>query len=60
MDFPNNEIEDIKGKDLEFYEDVFGFEEESNKMKKGKVHFDENIDKEIEKSIVNITREVEK
>ena len=34
MDIPNDEIEDIKGKDLEFDEDVFGLEEESKKMTK--------------------------
>ena len=56
MDIPNDEIEDIKGKDLEFYEDVFGLEEESKKMTKSEDEFVTNIDKEIETSIVNITR----
>jgi len=56
MDFPNDEIEDIKGKDLEFDEDVFGLEEESKKMTKSEEDFVRNIDKEIETSIVNITR----
>ena len=56
MDFPNDGIEDIKGGDLEFHEDVFSLEDESKKVtKKEKVSVD-NIDKEIETSIVNITR----
>ena len=56
MDIPNDEIEDIKGSDSEFYEDVFSFEEESKKMTKSEEDLVENIDKEIETSIVNITR----
>ena len=56
MDIPNDEIEDIKGKNLEFEEDVFGLEEESNKMTKSEEDLVKNIDKEIEASIVNITR----
>ena len=56
MDIPNDKIEDIKGKDLEFDEDVFGLEEESKKMTKSEEDFVNNIDKEIETSIVNITR----
>ena len=56
MDFPNDEIEDIKGRDSEFDEDVFSLEEESNKMVKSEDDFVENIEKEIETSIVNITR----
>ena len=56
MDIPNDEIEDIKGRDLEFDEDVFSLEEESKKMTKREEDFVENIDKEIETSIVNITR----
>ena len=56
MDIPNDEIEDIKGRDSEFDEDVFIFEEESEKMTKNEEDLVENIDKEIEKSIVNITR----
>ena len=56
MDFPNDEIEDIKGKDLEFDEDVFSLEEESKKVTKNEEDFVENLDKEIETSIVNITR----
>ena len=50
------EIEDIKGRDLEFDEDVFSLEEESKKMTKIEEDLVENIDKEIETSIVNITR----
>ena len=50
------EIEDIKGRDLEFGEDVFSLEEESKKMTKREEDLVENIDKEIETSIVNITR----
>ena len=50
------EIEDIKGRDLEFDEDVFSLEEESKKKTKREEDFVENIDKEIETSIVNITR----
>ena len=38
MDIPNDEIEDIKGKDLEFDEDVFGLEDES-KIIKCIIHF---------------------
>ena len=56
MDIPNDEIEDIKGSDSEFYEDVFSFEEESKKMTKSEEELVENLDKEIETSIVNITR----
>ena len=50
------EIEDIKGRDLEFDEDVFSLEEESKKMTKREEDLVENVDKEIETSIVNITR----
>ena len=56
MDFPNDEIEDIKVRNLEFDEDVFSLEEESKKMTKNEDDSIENIDKEIEKSIENITR----
>ena len=56
MDIPNGEVEDIKGRDSEFDEDVFSLEEESNKMTKSEDGFVENIEKEIETSIVNITR----
>ena len=50
------EIEDIKGRDLEFDEDVFSLEEESKKMTKREEDLVKNVDKEIETSIVNITR----
>ena len=53
MDIPNDEMED---RDSEFDEDVFSFEEESNKMTKSEEDLVENIDKEIETSIANITR----
>ena len=56
IDFPNDEIEDIKVRDLEFDEDVFSLEEESNKLRKRDEDFVENIDTEVEKSIVTITR----
>ena len=56
MDIPNDEIEDIKGIDSEFDEDVFILEEESKKMTKYEEDLVENIDKEIETSILNITR----
>ena len=56
MDIPNDEMEDIKDRDSEFNEDVFSFEEESKKMSKTEEDFVENIDKEIETSILNITR----
>ena len=56
MDIPTDEIEDIEGRDLEFDEDVFSLEEESKKVTKSEEDFVENIDKEIETSIVNITR----
>ena len=53
------EIGDIKDEDLEFDEDdedVFSLEEEPKKMTKREEDLVENIDKEIETSIVNITR----
>ena len=56
MDIPNDEIEDYIGRDSEFDEDVFSLEEESKKMTKSEEDLVENIDKEIETSIVNITR----
>ena len=56
MDIPNDEMEDIKDRDSEFDEDVFSFEEEPKKMRKSEEDFVENIDKEIEASIVNISR----
>jgi len=56
MDIPNGEIEDIKRRDSEFDEDVFSLEEEAKKMTKSEEDLVENIDKEIETSIVNITR----
>ena len=56
MDIPNDEIEEIKGRDSEFDEDVFSLEEESKNMTKSEEDFVENIDKEIETSIVNISR----
>ena len=56
MEIPNDEIEDIKGRDLEFDEDLFSLEEESKKMAKSEEDFVKNLDKEIETSIVNITR----
>ena len=55
-DIPYEEIEDIKVRDLEFSEDVFSLEEESNNIKKSEENSIENVDKEIETSIVNITR----
>ena len=55
-EIPNDEIGDIRGSDSEFDEDVFSLEEESKKMTKSEEDFVENIDKEMEKSIVNITR----
>ena len=56
MDIPNDDLEDIKVRDLEFDEDVFSLEEESKKMTKSEEVFVENLEKEIETSIVNITR----
>ena len=53
------EIGDIKDEDLEFDEDdedVFSLEEEPKKMTKREEDLVANIDKEIETSIVNITR----
>ena len=53
------EIGDIEGGDLEFDEDdedVFSLEEDSKKMTKREEDLVENIDKEIETSIVNIIR----
>ena len=53
------EIEDIEGGDLEFDEDgedVFSLEEDSKKMRKNEEDLVENIDKEIETSILNISR----
>ena len=51
-----DEIDDLKGSYSEFDEDVFSLEEEPKKMTKSEEDFVENIDKEIETSIVNITR----
>ena len=51
MDIPNDVIEDIKGRDSEFDEDMFSFEEESNKMTKSEEDFVEKINKEVETSI---------
>ena len=56
MDIPNDEMEDLKGSYSEFDEDVFSLEEESKEMTKSEEDFVENIDKEIETSIANITR----
>ena len=56
VDIPNDEIEDIKGRDLEFDEDVFSLEEEPKKITKSKEDFVENLDQEMETSIVNISR----
>ena len=56
MDIPNDSIDDIKGRDLEFDEDVFSLEEESKIMTKSEEDLVKNLDKEIERSIVNITR----
>ena len=53
------EIGDIEGGDLEFDEDdedVFSLEEEPKKMTKREEDLVKNVDKEIETSIVNITR----
>ena len=60
INITNDEIEDIKGKDLEFEEDIFSLEEEENKMKTTEDYIVEKLDREIEKSIVNISREVVK
>ena len=60
INITNDEIEDIKGKDLEFEEDIFSLEEEENKMKTTEDYNVEKLDREIEKSIVNISREVVK
>ena len=60
INITNDEIKDIKGKDLEFEEDIFSLEEEKNKMKTTEDYNVEKLDKEIEKSIVNISREVVK
>ena len=56
MDIPNDEILNIKERDSEFHEDVFSFEEESMKISKREEDLVENIDKEVESSIENITR----
>ena len=56
MDIPNDEIDDLKGSYSEFDEDVFSLEDDPKKMTKSEKDFVENIDKEIETSIVNITR----
>ncbi len=56
MDIPNDEIVDIKGKDLEFDEDVFSLEEETKIITNSEEDFAKYLDKEIETSIVNITR----
>ena len=56
LDIPNYEMEDTKVRDFEFNEDVFGLEEESSKIVEKGQRLDEDLDKEIEESIVNITR----
>ena len=56
VDIPNDEIEDIKGRDLEFDEDVFILEKEPKKITKSEEDFIENLDQEMETSIVNISR----
>ena len=56
MNIPNDDLEDIKDRDLEFDEDVFSLEEESKKMTKSEEDLVKNLDNEIERSIVNITR----
>ena len=55
LDFQNDIMGDIKDKDFEFDEDVFSLEESNKMIKKEKI-IDEDMDKEIETSIVNITR----
>ena len=50
-EIPNDVIENI-----EIDEDLFSLEEESNRLTKRQVDSVEDIDKEIETSIVNITR----
>ena len=50
LDILNDEMGSIKDKILDFDEDVFSLEDESNKKTA-----DKDIDKEIETSIVNIT-----
>jgi len=49
-------IEDFEDRDLEFDEDVFGLEEEPQKISKKEKNLLDNVDKEIETSIVNISR----
>ena len=45
IDFPNDEIEDIDGKDLEFDEDVFSLEQESKNITKIEEDLVNTIDK---------------
>ena len=56
MDIPNDEIDYIKNRDLEFDEDVFSLGEESKKMRTSEQELVNNVDEEIETSILNITR----
>ena len=50
------EINDEVLDDIEFDEDVFSLEEEPKKITKSKEDFVENLDQEMETSIVNISR----
>ena len=56
MDIPNDEIEEIKVRGSEFDEDVFSLEEETKIITNSEEDLAKNLDKEIETSIVNITR----
>ena len=56
MDFTDGDIKDLKGRDLEFVADTLSLEEESKNLPKSEDNYSEKIDKEIETSILNITR----
>ncbi len=56
MDLTDDEIEDIKDQDMKFDSDIISLEEESMILTKKEDNSVENIDKEVETSILNITK----
>ena len=60
IDFANGDIEDLKGNDLDFVADTLSLEEEPMNLTKRGDNYDENLDKDIETSILNITRNGDK
>ena len=60
IDFANGDIEDLKGNDLDFVADTLSLEEEPMNLTKREDNYAENVDKDIETSILNITRNGDK